>query len=255
MAPSRMSAMPITVRHLGTTPYLETLARMRDFTRERAAAPGTAGPIGDELWLTEHPPVFTMGFASRPEHLLATGDIPVVVAMAGPIASGKSTVALGVAAELGGVVISVRQALLEILNLTDPTRATLQREGADLDRRTVGRWLSDYLTSSAEQTDCALVVDSLRTLRQTEPVLAHVPGAILVYLDASESVRRRRYIQSALTDPMKKRVSFGEAMDHPTERLAYRLASIADITIETDDQTSEETTAEVVQTVRARASH
>ena len=81
MAPSCLSAMPITVRRLGTTPYLETLERMRDFTRERAAdrgAVGAIGAIGDELWLTEHPPVFTMGFASRREHLLATGDIPVV---------------------------------------------------------------------------------------------------------------------------------------------------------------------------------
>lgn len=67
--------MTITVRRLGTTPYLETLARMRAFTRERIANPAS---FGDELWLTGHPPVFTMGFASRSEHLLDTGDIPVI---------------------------------------------------------------------------------------------------------------------------------------------------------------------------------
>ncbi len=32
----------------------------------------------DELWLVEHPPVFTLGQAGRPEHLLAAGDIPVL---------------------------------------------------------------------------------------------------------------------------------------------------------------------------------
>ncbi len=32
----------------------------------------------DEIWFLEHPPVFTLGMNSRPEHLLATGDIPVV---------------------------------------------------------------------------------------------------------------------------------------------------------------------------------
>ena len=32
----------------------------------------------DEFWFLEHPPVFTLGMNSRPEHLLATGDIPVV---------------------------------------------------------------------------------------------------------------------------------------------------------------------------------
>jgi lipoyl(octanoyl) transferase len=36
--------------------------------------PGTP----DEFWFLEHPPVFTLGMNSRPEHLLATGDIPVV---------------------------------------------------------------------------------------------------------------------------------------------------------------------------------
>ena len=45
---------------------------MRAFTAAR-------GPeTRDEIWLVEHEPVFTLGHASRPEHLLATGDIPVV---------------------------------------------------------------------------------------------------------------------------------------------------------------------------------
>lgn len=45
---------------------------MREFTDVR----GTETP--DELWLVEHPPVFTLGQSSRREHLLDTGDIPVV---------------------------------------------------------------------------------------------------------------------------------------------------------------------------------
>lgn len=45
---------------------------MRAFTDARG--PDTP----DELWLLEHPPVFTLGQAGRPEHLLAPGDIPVV---------------------------------------------------------------------------------------------------------------------------------------------------------------------------------
>ncbi len=67
--------MTIRVRRLGMTAYLDTLERMRAFTRERQADP--AG-VDDELWLTEHPPVFTLGFAGRREHLRAPGDIPVV---------------------------------------------------------------------------------------------------------------------------------------------------------------------------------
>lgn len=45
---------------------------MRDFTAQRN--PDTA----DELWLVEHPPVYTLGRNSKPEHLLDAGNIPVV---------------------------------------------------------------------------------------------------------------------------------------------------------------------------------
>ena len=67
--------MTIRVRRLGMTAYLDTLERMRAFTLERQADPGG---VDDELWLTEHPPVYTLGFAGRREHLHAPGDIPVV---------------------------------------------------------------------------------------------------------------------------------------------------------------------------------
>ncbi|GMQ87854.1 MAG: lipoyl(octanoyl) transferase LipB [Gammaproteobacteria bacterium] len=45
---------------------------MRGFTLQRNAS------SEDELWLLEHPPVFTQGMNGKPEHLLAPGDIPVV---------------------------------------------------------------------------------------------------------------------------------------------------------------------------------
>ncbi|MDI3259315.1 MAG: lipoyl(octanoyl) transferase LipB [Sinobacteraceae bacterium] len=69
-APAAASA--ILVRRLGRRAYEATYAAMREFTATRN--PDTP----DELWLLEHPPVFTLGQASRAEHLLAPGDIPVV---------------------------------------------------------------------------------------------------------------------------------------------------------------------------------
>jgi len=45
---------------------------MQRFVDERG------GEAPDEVWFLEHPPVFTLGMNARPEHLLATGDIPVV---------------------------------------------------------------------------------------------------------------------------------------------------------------------------------
>ena len=60
------------IRHLGLRPYLETWDAMRTYTavRDRDSA--------DELWLVQHPPVFTQGQAGKTEHLLAPGDIPVM---------------------------------------------------------------------------------------------------------------------------------------------------------------------------------
>ena len=60
------------VRKMGLSDYRETWMAMRQFTDRRDA--GT----DDELWLTEHAPVFTQGLNGRAEHLLDPGDIPVV---------------------------------------------------------------------------------------------------------------------------------------------------------------------------------
>lgn len=60
------------VRRLGRTDYLATWRAMQRFTAERDA--GTC----DELWLTEHAPVYTLGIAGRREHLRASDAVPVV---------------------------------------------------------------------------------------------------------------------------------------------------------------------------------
>ena len=67
-----MSAPTLIVRRLGLRPYEATWQAMRTFTDERG--PDTLS----ELWIVEHPPVFTQGQAGKAEHLLAPGDIPVV---------------------------------------------------------------------------------------------------------------------------------------------------------------------------------
>ena len=60
------------VRPLGQVAYQPTYDAMVAFTEART--PDTP----DELWVCEHPPVFTQGLAGREDHLLAPGDIPVV---------------------------------------------------------------------------------------------------------------------------------------------------------------------------------
>lgn len=62
----------IRVRHLGSVAYEDSFEAMRRFNQERGA------DTPDEIWLLEHPPVYTQGQAGKPEHLLMPGDIPVV---------------------------------------------------------------------------------------------------------------------------------------------------------------------------------
>src|SRR5690554_998991 len=63
---------PLKVKNLGRSEYQPTWLAMQDFTDKRD--PQTT----DELWLVEHPPIFTQGLAGKTEHVLAAGDIPVV---------------------------------------------------------------------------------------------------------------------------------------------------------------------------------
>ena len=62
----------LIIRQLNSIDYVDVWHAMQNFTDNRDE--NTA----DELWLVEHPPVFTQGQAGKDEHLLMPGDIPVV---------------------------------------------------------------------------------------------------------------------------------------------------------------------------------
>ena len=65
-------APPASIRMLGRTDYERTWRAMQAFTDARGA------DTPDELWITEHPPVYTLGLAGRREHLKRANGIPVV---------------------------------------------------------------------------------------------------------------------------------------------------------------------------------
>ena len=64
--------MDAVVRDLGRRAYEPVWRAMQAFTDARDEA------TPDELWLVEHDPVFTLGQAGKPEHVLLPGDIPVL---------------------------------------------------------------------------------------------------------------------------------------------------------------------------------
>ena len=67
-----MTLPMLQVRRLGLMDYEPVWHAMQKFTDERDQ------DTPDELWLVEHPPVFTQGQAGKAEHILAPGDIPVI---------------------------------------------------------------------------------------------------------------------------------------------------------------------------------
>jgi len=65
-------ALPLMVRKLGLQDYRPVWRAMANYTEQRTP------DANDEIWLVQHPPVFTQGQAGKEEHLLMPGDIPVV---------------------------------------------------------------------------------------------------------------------------------------------------------------------------------
>ena len=65
-------SQPLIIRNLGQRDYVPVWREMQAFTAARTQ------DTPDELWVVEHPPVFTLGLNGKAEHLLNPGDIPVI---------------------------------------------------------------------------------------------------------------------------------------------------------------------------------
>ena len=59
-------------RRLGSVDFESTFDAMKAFTASRT--PDTE----DEIWLLQHPPVYTQGLSGKPEHVLDPGDVPII---------------------------------------------------------------------------------------------------------------------------------------------------------------------------------
>ena len=118
-------------RRLGRVDYAPTWHAMQDFTAARDET------TPDELWLVEHPPVYTQGQAGRPEHLIAATEIPVVpIDRGGQITyHGPGQVVAYVLVDLRrrgygirGLVNRMEQAVIDVL--ADQGITAERREGA-----------------------------------------------------------------------------------------------------------------------------
>ena len=117
------------LRDLGRQPYPPVWRAMQRFTDARAA------DTADELWLVEHDPVFTLGQAGKPEHVLMPGDIPVLhVDRGGQVTyHGPGQLVLYPLLDLKRLKLGVREYVQRIEQVVIDTLADWNIEGARRD--------------------------------------------------------------------------------------------------------------------------
>ena len=102
--------MNTVVKRLGRVDYEPAYQAMRDFTATRDA--GTP----DELWIVEHPPVYTLGQAGKPEHILRDVGIPLMkIDRGGQVTyHGPGQVVIYLLLDLARMQIKVRELVVAI---------------------------------------------------------------------------------------------------------------------------------------------
>ena len=160
-----------------------------------------------------------------------------IILLSGPVSSGKSTLAKGLASRYSMDICKTVNLLHGGIatNLTR-NRKVLQAEGEALDRKTGGKWvldaLSAYLREKPETS--AVIVDAVRIAGQIEAI-REAFGQIVthVHLTAPEDELKKRYAKRAKTRPDVV-TDYAEVRDDNTERQVETLADIADIVIDTN---------------------
>jgi len=138
----------------------------------------------------------------------------------------------------------MRDALTHATGADSADRVEMQKRAAALDLETGGQWVVDYLAGLPKGERA--IVDAVRTLREARALMDSFDSS-LVYLDASEATRRRRYEEGRATDQMKAALPFDAAMAHPIEIEALRVRDVATVIIDTNSLDVDEVAEQIVE--------
>ncbi len=162
-----------------------------------------------------------------------------IIVLSGRIASGKSTLAQGLRAEVDAVVLRTQDLVRSRLGDPSASRARMQREGARLDHQTDGAWVAEAMARELADLppDCLLVVDSVRQESQIE-ALRRAFGASVTHLHliATPQVLELRF--AARSDRPGEAASYAEAARNLIERRVDTLMPVADVVIDTARSTA-----------------
>ena len=160
-----------------------------------------------------------------------------IVVVSGPVAGGKSSLARSLAEKHAGVRFSTRNLLMtRLAGDEEPTRAALQRIGAQLDDDTNGQWIADGLSTAVYQAPQHLIViDAARTADQVAALRRAFGGQVRhVHVTASLGTCAKRYQERSSSSELAEMDTYAAVAADPTESAIESLAPMADISIDTD---------------------
>jgi adenylosuccinate synthase len=172
----------------------------------------------------------------------------LVVVVSGPVAGGKSSLGRALAERFDGVRFSTRELLMPRLAPGEaPTRAALQRIGAELDAETVGSWVADRLSRRIYESGKSLVViDSARIAGQIEGLRQAFGRDVRhVHVTASPETRAQRYELRRSRAEVQEAATYEEVMSDPTEAQVETLGPMADVAVDTDRDADEDVVVRV----------
>ncbi len=166
----------------------------------------------------------------------------LIVLLSGHVASGKSTLAKLLEVEFDFHVVKTWQLLNTVRPDVAQDRKSLQELGEELDRKTNGQWVVEQLGSfvSSIEPDALVVVDAVRIQDQIDGVRKGF-GKIVkhIHLHAPKATLTKRYRKRS-GKPIKEFKSYTQVLRNPTEKDVPKLASAADIVVDTTRNTEKD---------------
>lgn len=157
----------------------------------------------------------------------------IVVALSGPVASGKSALADQFVRRFQAYRLSTREILLERGVAND--RGALMEEGNRLDQETDGAWVRDgavQAENSSAKGLPVLLIDAVRKKTQILHLREHFGGRFVhVHVTAPDAVLEERYKARGATGDAAK--TYAEVRAEATEKAVHELAAVADVVLNT----------------------
>lgn len=157
-----------------------------------------------------------------------------VVAISGPVCSGKSTLAAGLSSATGAQVLTTRLLIADHLGRgpDELTRGELQAAGEALDLERGGAWVAEGVAGLAAGADELIVVDAVRNLDQLA-TLREERFTSHVHLTADPEVLADRYAIRSRNNPQLEFPDLQGLRASPTEARVEELAHVADLELDT----------------------